>query len=57
MASMRKLRRDAGVVTAEYAVALMAGVAFAGLLIKVVTSGPVNAALTRIVQAALSVAA
>ncbi len=55
---MRKLReryrRDDGMTTAEYAVGLIAAVAFAGILYKVVTSGTVMTALTGIVKRALS---
>ena len=49
----RRLRGDAGMNTAEYAVGTLAAVAFAGLLLKVVTSGPVQAALSAIIQRAL----
>lgn len=55
---MRKLRerfrRDEGMTTAEYAVGLIAAVAFAGILYKVVTSGTVLTALTAIVKNALA---
>ena len=55
---MRKLRArirsDAGMNTAEYAVGTLAAVAFAGLLLKVLTSDPVQNALTAIVQRALN---
>jgi Flp pilus assembly pilin Flp len=55
---LRKLRamyrRDEGMTTAEYAVGLIAAVAFAGILYKVVTSGTVLTALTAIVKRALS---
>jgi Flp pilus assembly pilin Flp len=55
---LRKLRamyrRDDGMTTAEYAVGLIAAVAFAGILYKVVTSGTVLTALTTIVKRALS---
>lgn len=55
---MRRLReryrRDAGMTTAEYAVGLIAAVAFAGILYKVVTSSAVMTALTGIVKRALS---
>jgi hypothetical protein len=47
-------RRDDGMTTAEYAVGLIAAVAFAGILYKVVTSGTVLSALTAIVERALS---
>jgi hypothetical protein len=45
--------RDAGMSTAEYAVGTLAAVAFAGLLLKVVTSGSVQSALTAIITKAL----
>ncbi len=45
--------RDAGMVTSEYAMGLIAAVGFAGLLYKVVTSGQVRAALQAIVEKAL----
>lgn len=55
---LRKFRaicgRDDGMTTAEYAVGLIAAVAFAGILYKVVTSGTVLTALTAIVKRALS---
>src|SRR5215204_189600 len=55
MARLRKVwRRDDGMTTAEYAVGLIAAVAFAGILYKVVTSGTVMTALTAIVRRALS---
>jgi Protein of unknown function (DUF4244) len=46
-------RGDAGMNTVEYAVGTLAAVAFAGVLFKVVTSEPVQAALSAIVQRAL----
>jgi len=46
-------RRDDGMSTAEYAVGTLAAVAFAGLLMKVVTSGSVQTALTQIIEKAL----
>jgi hypothetical protein len=45
--------RDAGMNTAEYAVGTLAAVAFAGILLKVVTSDSVQAALAGVVQRAL----
>ena len=47
--------RDRGMTTAEYAVGMIAAVAFAGVLYKVVTSGTVFSALTKIIQSALAV--
>ncbi len=59
---LRGLRRrgrsrdsDAGMVTSEYAMGLIAAVGFAGLLYKVVTSGQVKAALQALVEKALDV--
>nr|WSY52896.1 DUF4244 domain-containing protein [Streptomyces sp. NBC_00886] len=46
-------RRDAGMATAEYAMGLVAAVAFAVVLYKVVTSGAVSAELQSIVKRAL----
>jgi hypothetical protein len=46
-------RADAGMNTAEYAVGTLAAVAFAGLLLKVLTSDTVRRMLTDIVQQAL----
>ncbi|MFH8794263.1 DUF4244 domain-containing protein [Streptomyces sp. NPDC017941] len=44
---------DSGMVTSEYAMGIIATVAFAGLLLKVVTSGPVKGALQAVVTGAL----
>jgi hypothetical protein len=44
---------DEGMSTVEYAVGTLAAVAFAGVLLKVVTSDAVRAALFAIVQRAL----
>ncbi|MFI6661963.1 DUF4244 domain-containing protein [Streptomyces sp. NPDC050523] len=46
-------RRDAGMVTSEYAMGIVAAVAFAVVLYKVVTSGQVSAELQGIVERAL----
>ncbi|MFG2789929.1 DUF4244 domain-containing protein [Streptomyces sp. NPDC048419] len=46
-------RRDAGMVTSEYAMGIVAAVAFAVVLYKVVTSGQVSAELQGIVKQAL----
>ncbi|MDT9699497.1 DUF4244 domain-containing protein [Streptomyces sp. P17] len=46
-------RRDAGMVTSEYAMGIIAAVAFAVVLYKVVTSGQVSAELQAIVKKAL----
>ncbi|MFF9771345.1 DUF4244 domain-containing protein [Streptomyces sp. NPDC053086] len=47
-------RRDAGMVTSEYAMGIVAAVGFAVLLYEVVTSGQVRAELAAIVKKALS---
>ena len=52
--AVRSTARDAGMSTAEYAVGTLAAVAFAGLLLKVVTSDTVRTALAHIIQRALS---
>jgi hypothetical protein len=46
--------RDAGMVTSEYAMGIVAAVGFALLLYEVVTSGEVKAELQAIVKRALS---
>ncbi|MFE2968918.1 DUF4244 domain-containing protein [Streptomyces sp. NPDC059340] len=48
------VRGDAGMVTSEYAVGVLAAVAFAAVLYKVVTSGQVGAELQDIVGRALN---
>jgi len=48
-----RLRTDGGMNTAEYAVGTLAAVAFAGILLKVLTSGTVQAALTAVINRAL----
>lgn len=45
--------RDVGMSTAEYAVGTIAACAFAAVLYKVVTSGPVSEALQQLVERAL----
>jgi hypothetical protein len=50
---LHRARDDRGMVTAEYAVATIAAVAFAAVLYKVVTSPGVMSALARIVRSAL----
>ncbi|MBW8796705.1 MAG: DUF4244 domain-containing protein [Streptomyces sp.] len=47
-------RRDAGMVTSEYAMGIIAAVGFAAVLYAVVTSGQVSAELQAIVKRALS---
>lgn len=46
-------RGDAGMTTVEYAVCMLAAVAFAGVLYKVLSSGTVQSALNAIVLRAL----
>ncbi|GHH26247.1 DUF4244 domain-containing protein [Streptomyces lanatus] len=50
---VRAVRSDAGMVTSEYAMGIVAAVAFAVVLYKVVTSGQVSAELQDIVKQAL----
>ncbi|MEU0008108.1 DUF4244 domain-containing protein [Streptomyces sp. NPDC006314] len=50
----RRRRQDAGMVTSEYAMGIIAAVGFALLLYEVVTSGQVRAELQAIVKKALS---
>ncbi|MEU6221130.1 DUF4244 domain-containing protein [Streptomyces sp. NPDC047022] len=49
------LRGDRGMVTSEYAVGIIAAVAFAAVLYKVLTSGEVTTELQNIVKRALDV--
>lgn len=49
------VRRDDGAATAEYAVATMAAVGFAGLLVIILRSEEVRGMLTDLVRAALSI--
>ncbi|MFF1452923.1 DUF4244 domain-containing protein [Streptomyces sp. NPDC058274] len=51
----RAVRRDAGMVTSEYAMGVIAAVAFAAALYKVLSSGQVSAELQGIVGRALDV--
>lgn len=51
--ALRRCRRDDGMSTAEYAVGTIAACAFAAVLYKVVTSGPVSEALQQLVERAL----
>lgn len=48
-----RLIGDDGMASAEYAVCTLAAVAFAGVLLKVLTSKPVEAALTHLIQRGL----
>ncbi|HLL64707.1 MAG TPA: DUF4244 domain-containing protein [Micromonosporaceae bacterium] len=50
---LNRLRDDAGMNTAEYAVGTLAAVAFAGLLFKVVTSDAVRQGLEALFERAL----
>lgn len=50
----RRLRDDRGSATAEYAVVILAAVAFAGVLVAVMRSGEVQTILTELVRGALS---
>jgi hypothetical protein len=52
---MRRCREaaEAGMSTAEYAVGTIAACAFAAVLYKIVTSGPVRSALTALIEKAL----
>jgi preprotein translocase subunit Sss1 len=51
----RKLAGDEGAATAEYAVATMAAVGFAGLLIVILRGDEVRAILTELIRSALTV--
>lgn len=53
LSTLLRLRRDAGMTTAEYAVGTLAAVAFAGVLLKVLTSPSVQSALQAIINRAL----
>lgn len=48
-----RMRGESGMSTAEYALGTLAAVAFAGILMKVLTSGPVEAALQTLIERAL----
>jgi hypothetical protein len=48
-----RLRAEAGMTTAEYAVGTVAAVAFAAVLYKIVRSSAVQSALSSIIQSAL----
>ncbi|MDP4334582.1 DUF4244 domain-containing protein [Curtobacterium sp. A7_M15] len=50
----RRLDDDRGSATAEYAVVILAAVAFAGVLVAVMRSGEVQSILTELVRGALS---
>jgi hypothetical protein len=50
---LNRLRGDAGMNTAEYAIGTLAAVAFAAVLLKVLTSDAVRGALSALIQRAL----
>ena len=52
-ARLRAEAADAGMNTAEYAVGTLAAVAFAGVLLKVLSSNNVQQALTAVIDKAL----
>jgi hypothetical protein len=54
IARLRASAADAGMTTAEYAMGTLAAVAFAGVLFKVVSGSKVQAALTGLIDKALS---
>lgn len=49
----RSVRQDRGMTTSEYAVGTIAACAFAAVLYKVVTSGPVQSAMQSLIKEAL----
>ena len=49
----RAARQDRGMTTSEYAVGTIAACAFAAVLYKVVTSGPVQSAMQSLIKEAL----
>lgn len=55
LAGSRCRARDAGMATAEYAIATLAACGFAGVLLAILGSGQVKALLLGIVRRALSV--
>jgi hypothetical protein len=50
-----RFRRDDGAITAEYAIATMAAVGFAGLLVVILRSDEVRVMLFELVRNALSI--
>lgn len=50
----RWMKKDEGMVSAEYALGILAAVAFAALLLAIINSDAVRAALSSIVEGALS---
>ncbi|MBX3094160.1 MAG: DUF4244 domain-containing protein [Cryobacterium sp.] len=53
---LRRLRKDDGAATAEYVIATMAAVGFAGLLVVIMRSDQVRGMLTDLVERALTFA-
>jgi hypothetical protein len=53
-AQMKNLKNETGSATAEYAIATMAAVGFAGLLVVIMKSDEVRGILTELVRSALS---
>jgi len=53
---LRELHREEGAATAEYAIATMAAVGFAGLLVAILRSDEVRGLLTELVHRALAFA-
>lgn len=53
---LRKLKDDAGSATAEYAIATLAAVGFAGLLVVILRSDAVRQMLTDLIHRALTFA-
>ncbi len=53
---LRRLRDDRGAATAEYVIATMAAVGFAGLLVVILTSDEIRTVLTDMVNSALTYA-
>ena len=53
--ALRRMREDRGAATAEYIVATMAAVGFAGLLIVILRGDEVRGILTELVRSALTV--
>lgn len=54
--TLRRLRKDDGAATAEYVIATMAAVGFAGLLVVIMRSDQVRGMLTDLVERALTFA-
>jgi hypothetical protein len=54
-AGLRRAAGDAGSATAEYAIATMAAVGFAGLLVVILRSDEVRGLLTDLIHRALSI--